>query len=188
MSNVTALSDTLPSSVPKLESSGTNWAIFKIRFKDTVSAKGFWGHYDGTTVKPVVTLAPPVSSTVAAAAAAAGITLEDQLLLVAQWEKNERSSISLLTQKIPDSTLMKVYSKPTVRERWLAIEQEYTQKGAYAQTELRSRFLEMKSRSGDNIRDWLDGLRTKREELASVGVDITEKDYRSTILKSLPPV
>jgi hypothetical protein len=32
----------------------------------------------------------------------------------------------------------------------------------------------------------LDNLRVKREELASVGVDIDEKDYRSTIISSLP--
>jgi hypothetical protein len=29
-------------------------------------------------------------------------------------------------------------------------------------------------------------LRSKREELASVGVDIDEKDYRSTVISSLP--
>ena len=32
----------------------------------------------------------------------------------------------------------------------------------------------------------MDGLHAKREELASVGVDIDEKDYRSTIISSLP--
>jgi len=183
MSSVTALSDSLPSSVPKLDSSGTNWAIFKYRFKDSVDAKGFWGHFDGSSVKPLLTATRPAT----AAAAAADTTYDDQRILIRQWEKNERSSISLLTQKIPDSTLMKVYSKPTVRERWLAIGREYTQKGAYAQTELRSRFLEMKCRTGDNVRDWLDNLRTKREELTSVGVEISEKDYRSTIIGSLTP-
>ncbi|KAJ8586924.1 hypothetical protein M405DRAFT_713301, partial [Rhizopogon salebrosus TDB-379] len=40
--------------------------------------------------------------------------------------------------------------------------------------------------NGGDIRQFLDGLRTKREELASVGVSIDEKDYRSTIIKSLP--
>jgi hypothetical protein len=34
--------------------------------------------------------------------------------------------------------------------------------------------------------NFLDALRVKREELASVGVDIEETDYRSTILSSLP--
>ncbi|KAF8797732.1 hypothetical protein BYT27DRAFT_7024607, partial [Phlegmacium glaucopus] len=48
----TSLSDTLPSSVPKLEMTGTNWAIFEICFRDAVEAKGFWGHFNGQTKWP----------------------------------------------------------------------------------------------------------------------------------------
>ena len=50
MSGITtaALSDALPSTVPKLDASGSNWAIFVFRFEDAVEAKGFWGHFDGT--------------------------------------------------------------------------------------------------------------------------------------------
>lgn len=41
----------------------------------------------------------------------------------------------MLTHKIPDSTLMLVHAKTTVQESWEAIVKEYTDKGAYAQTE-----------------------------------------------------
>ena len=37
----TSLSDSLPSSIPKLDASGLNWAIFSVHFKDTIQAKGF---------------------------------------------------------------------------------------------------------------------------------------------------
>ena len=63
---------------------------------------------------------------------------------------------------------------------------EYTEKGAYTQTDLCGRFLESKCPDKGNVREFLDNLRVKREELASVGVDIDEKDYRSTIISSLP--
>ena len=76
--------------------------------------------------------------------------------------------------------------RSTVKERWDAIVTEYTEKGAYAQTDLRARFLESKCPDKGNVREFLDGLRVKREELASVGVDIDEKDYRLTIIASLP--
>ena len=52
MSSVTALADSLPSSVPKLDSSGLNWAIFSLHFQDAVEAKGYWGHFDGSTPCP----------------------------------------------------------------------------------------------------------------------------------------
>ena len=37
-----------------------------------------------------------------------------------------------------------------------------------------------------DVRQFLDDLHMKRDELAAVGVQIEEKDYRSTIIQSLP--
>ena len=88
-----ALANALLSSVPKLEATGLNWAIFLIRFRDAVEAKGFWGHFDGSTPVPPVSVPPTARETTA----------------MTQWEKDERSAKSLLTQKLPDSTLMKVH-------------------------------------------------------------------------------
>jgi hypothetical protein len=50
----TSLSDALPSSVPKLDASGSNWAIFVFHFEDAVKAKGVWGHFDGKVIAPSV--------------------------------------------------------------------------------------------------------------------------------------
>jgi hypothetical protein len=69
---------------------------------------------------------------------------------------------------------------------WAEIVREYTEKGAYAQTDLRTKFLESKCTTGGDVHQFLDELRTKRDELAAVGVNIGEKDYRFTIIQSLP--
>ena len=177
----TSLSDSLPSSIPKLDSTGLNWAIFALRFQDAVEAKGFWGHFDGTTPRPVA-----VAISVTATDGTVTTSTAVDTAAVDQWDKDERSAKSLLTQKIPDSTLMRIHAKQSVKDRWSAIVIEYTEKGAYAQTDLRARFLESKCPDKGNVREFLDNLRVKREELASVGVDIDEKDYRSTIISSLP--
>jgi hypothetical protein len=52
-SATTLLSDLLPSSIPKLDSTGLKWAIFSVCFQDAVKVKGFWGHFDGTSSQPV---------------------------------------------------------------------------------------------------------------------------------------
>src|SRR6266571_5016771 len=109
----TSLSDTLPSSVPKLDATGVNWAIFSVRFQDAMEAKNFWGHFDGTST--CLALSNP--------------SMVDEIAAKNQWEKDKRSAKSLLTQKIPDSTLMRVHSKTMVRKRWVAIVMEYTDKG-----------------------------------------------------------
>ena len=103
-----------------------------------------------------------------------------------QWEKDERSAKTLLTQRLPDSTVMEVHSKKTVKERWEAVVKEYTVKGAYAQTEMRAKFLTSRCPEKGSARDFLRGLRLKKEELAQVGVTISDDDYLSTIISSLP--
>jgi len=103
-----------------------------------------------------------------------------------QWEKDKRLAKSLLTQKLPDSMLMKVHMKPTVQERWEAVVKEYTKKGAYAQTDMCAKFLASRCPEKGNVRDFLDQLRTKKEELVQVGVVISDSDYLSTIISSLP--
>ncbi|KAF8799458.1 hypothetical protein BYT27DRAFT_7027398, partial [Phlegmacium glaucopus] len=73
----TSLSDSLPSSIPKLDATGLNWAIFLVHFQDAVEAKGFWGHFDGMTPRPVT-----ISVT-----AADGTITSTNITAVDQWDK-----------------------------------------------------------------------------------------------------
>jgi hypothetical protein len=130
------------------------------RFEDAVDAKGFWGHFDGTSALPTLSTPPT----------------EQQLANKLQWEKDERSARSLLTQKLPDSTVVLIHSKTSVKERWEAVVREYTLKSEYARTELRAKFLGMRCMDKGGVREFLEGLRLKKEELSQAGVDIDEKD------------
>jgi gag-polypeptide of LTR copia-type len=64
---------------------------------------------------------------------------------------------------------------------------EYTQKGAFAQAELHSRFMDSKCPDKGNVCEFLDELCVEKEKLATYGVVIEDKDYHSTIITSLPP-
>ncbi|KIM46606.1 hypothetical protein M413DRAFT_82539 [Hebeloma cylindrosporum] len=116
----TSLADSLPSSIPKLDATGLNWAIFSVRFQDAVEAKGFWGHFDGSEPRPGPSPAPegaPAPAVGAAATPAPAVVVSDDILAAQlQWDKNEKSAKSLLTQKIPDSTLLRVHLKATVKQ------------------------------------------------------------------------
>ena len=99
MSTVTtsSLSDTLPLTVPKLAAEGDNWAIFYVRFMDAVEAKGFWGHFDGTSPAPVTTSASSDAENAAKI----------------QWEKDECSTKTLLTQRLPVMCFVRSMHKQT---------------------------------------------------------------------------
>jgi hypothetical protein len=138
-----SLSDSLPSTVPRLDASGNNWAIFVFRFQDAVEAKGFWGHFDGSSPCPVpnVTGAPTTAETAA----------------VLQWEKDERSAKSLLTQKLPDSMVVLVHGKTSVKERWEVVVQEFSKKSAYAQADMRAKFMNARcpEKSNPTVTCWV---------------------------------
>ena len=137
---------------------------------DAIEAKGFWGHFNRTTPKPALSSDPT----------------DKELKAKHQWEKDERSAKTLLTQKLPNSTVMEIHSKKTVMERWEAVVKEYTQKGVYMKMELRAKFLMSRCPEKGNTKDFLRGLRLKKEELVQVRVMISDKDYLSTIILSLP--
>jgi hypothetical protein len=81
---------------------------------------------------------------------------------------------------------MRIHMKVTVRERWEAVVKEYTEKGAYAQMDMCAKFLASRCPKKGNVREFLDKLQTRKEELAQVGVEIDDKDYLLTIISSLP--
>jgi hypothetical protein len=94
MSTVTAtsLSDTLPTTVPRLDPSGNNWTVFLFRYQDAVNVKGYWGHFDGTTPAPAFTDADTVKA--------------ENVAAKIQWEKDKRAVKTLLTQKLPGLTML----------------------------------------------------------------------------------
>lgn len=164
----TVLNDVLPSNVPSLHPNGDNFTIFSLRFLTAVDAKGYSDHFDGTELRP---LAP--------------ITQSQTDELVA-WDKAERNSKALLLQKVPDSVAIIISKMSTVSAMWKHIEETFTTKGAYAQTNLRAEFLQSKCPAGGNVREFLENLTVRRETLTTLGVTISEDDFRSTIITSLP--
>lgn len=98
----------------------------------------------------------------------------------------KRSAKALLTHRIPDSTLIRIHNKALLKERWDLIVTEFTEKGAFDQADLRARFMQSRCSEKGNVREFLDTLRVKKEELSTYEVVIDDKDYRSTIISSLP--
>jgi len=83
MSTVTTslLSDTLPSTVLKLKAKGKNWGIFYVRSMDAVKVKGFWGHFDGSSLEPTLSAKPT----------------EEETKAKNQWAKDKHLAKTLLT-------------------------------------------------------------------------------------------
>ena len=72
--------------------------------------------------------------------------------LAAEWDKDERMVKYMLTQRLPDSTVICIQKLTTVAEQWDAIVKEYTEKGKLAQTNMRWEFMELRCGASADIR------------------------------------
>ncbi len=161
--------DSLPSNVPTLSAKGENWNIFQLRFTAAVQAKNRWSFFDGSNPRP--TLTSPSTALVSE---------------LASWDRGEAVARHLLLSRIPDSLAIKVQRKGTVAEAWAYIVDDQTVKTAYAQTNMRQDFLDMKCGKQQKVAEFLDQMSVRIEELATLGVDIDKQDYMQTILKGIP--
>ncbi|KAJ7702926.1 hypothetical protein B0H16DRAFT_1347283, partial [Mycena metata] len=148
------------SRVPVLQSDGANWLIFSTRFKLFVKSKARWGHFDGTTPKPV----PP--------AAQAEID---------EWEKHEDEAHNFLAQKLEDNTLLQANEKATVADMWEWISDEYTALSSHVIAAMQADFDNCNCGENGNVRAHLDQLTLKHRKLVAVGVILTDSQYATRI-------
>jgi hypothetical protein len=74
----------------------------------------------------------------------------------------------------------------SAKERWDKVKAEFSVKSQYAEADMLTSFSEMRCPRGGDVRSFLGSMHVKREELAAVGMKMSDKEYRSAIIKSLP--
>ena len=77
---------------------------------------------------------------------------------LAKWEKDNALTLDLITQQIPDSTVIHTVN---LSSAWTEIVREYTKKRTMAQMDLCTEFLESKCPIGEDVCMWLDLLCVK---------------------------
>jgi len=131
-----------------------------------------WGYFSGT--KPCPVPADPANVTTTEAAS------------IEEWEYQDSVASFLLSQRLPDTTAMRLANCSTTMERWALVSSDYQAKSAFAQADLHQAFLDMRCTKGVDVREFLSNLCYKKEELAAAGITITDKEYERTILKGIP--
>src|SRR6267142_34399 len=100
----------VPLNVPHLLPDGANWPIFSTHFHKVMQATHQWGHFDGTTPHPVLKDARPM--------------VEEEEEMEA-WDHEDIVARYLLSQRLLDSTLLRLSACPTARARWEHLAAKY---------------------------------------------------------------
>jgi hypothetical protein len=143
-----------------------------MRFSNVMKVTRRWGYFTGTKPYPNPADLSQVTT--------------DKAQAIELWEYEDAVTSYLLSQRLPDTTEMRLANCSTTKEWWTTVSQDYQAKSAYAQADLQQAFLEMRCAKGADVREFLTSLCYKREELAAAGVLITDEDYKRTILRGIP--
>ena len=162
----------LLAAIPHLDPTGSNWAIFSRHFGDTMKVMRRWQYFTGTYPRPVP--------------ADLNHLTKDETDAMIQWDYDDAISSFFLSQKLPDTTEIRLVNCISTKEQWDTVTKEYQAKSPFAQGDLCQAFLDMRCTKGGDVREFLTSLGCKREELAAAGVRITEEEYKQMILRGIP--
>ena len=165
------MSDPYTNSIPCLKPNGSNWVIFSMHFQEAMEANLKWSHFDGSATCPVPKDAKNPT--------------DDKKKSRLAWDQDEVMACYLLSQRLPDLTAICLKGLTSAKECWDKVKAEFSVKSQYAEPDMLTSFLEMHCPHGGNVRSFLRLMHVKCEELAAVGVTMSDKEYQSAIIKSL---
>jgi hypothetical protein len=131
-----------------------------------------WGHFNGSITCPIP--------------ANVDKPTDDKKTAMADWDRSESVMLYMLSQRLPDSTAVRLQSITTVADCWAKVTGEFSVKSQYTKIDLLSTFSKMRCSTISEVWTFLGQMRMKREELAAIGISMTPKDYQTAILKAIP--
>ena len=103
-----------------------------------------------------------------------------------EWKQGEAITKQQIASSILDSLFMKIHSKPTAYEIWKDLEGHFQNRSRMVSVDLRRRLQDQCCpEKGDMIAHFVT-LRTMQEDLAAMGQPLSENDFYTIILGSLP--
>lgn len=113
----------------------------------------------------------------------------DADLLEAQkaWDRNDAVAKSLLAQRIPDSTLVRVVQLATAAEWWAIVKSEYEVKWKREQARIKAMFLmQTPAAKVYSVQSKLESLKEQREILKGYAIHISDVEFCEMISRAFP--
>src|ERR1700678_4098222 len=170
--------------ISKLEADESNWVIFKDRFMFAAAAASLIDHIDGTGTVP----SPPVTRTTDSGALTEiqQGALDEYAAELLRWQSGEAIVRQAIASTISDSLFLEVRKRESAKEMWDAVRDQREKKSWMVTVDLRRKLQAEKCPESGDIRAHLVKLQIMREDLASMGGSISDEDFTSMILGSIP--
>ena len=102
------------------------------------------------------------------------------------WKKNNKKALAIMCQGINDSELTNIRKCKSAAEAWKALDKIYETKGLARKLYLRKRFYNFEMVETDSMQQNINILTDLADQLAGVGIEVTDEDMAMQLLNSLP--
>jgi hypothetical protein len=167
----------------RLPADGKGFVVWKERLEFSIWARGLYGHLDGTVTKPQEPTRPAEGATATAEQVSA---VERYTKDLNQYLQEQAIVFQQIASTIPDLLYLKIKGKVTVKEAWDTLKADFEKRSWMIIIDLQKRLQDVRCAENGNIRTHFDNIRTMREELASLGMTLSEPDFSAIVLGSLP--
>jgi hypothetical protein len=193
--------------LPKCNENGTNYIMYRDRFKFAAAAAGLEDHLDLLKMQPSMPVPPqPAQAPVEAAAddnqdgeatqpapqltdeqrREYGNALRGYAKAMDDWKSGEAIVKQGIAQSIPDSLFLKVKDEETAAKMWAKVRDEFEKKSRMMVVDLRRKMQEERCAEGQDVKEHLTKLQKYREDLTAMGARPSDEDFIAIIMGSLP--
>ena len=168
----------------KLEANRTNWVIFKDHFLFAAAAASLIQHIDGTEAPPTSPVTPVSGSDPSTADQKEALDNYTGKLL--RWWADEAIIRQAIASMISDSLFLEVRKKESAKEMLEAVKEQREKKSRMVTVDMWCKLQAEKCPESGDIRAHLHKLQAMREDLVLMGGSISDEDFTSIILGSIP--
>jgi len=157
--------------LPKLDADGSNWITYRDRMQWIVKMRGLGDHLMHATISPDYTKAGDVGG----------------LKPAQRWTAGEIAVSQLFGMTIPDSVFHQIKSADNVRDIWDKLKALFEGKSRVWMIDVGRKFQNTRCGEDDDVHVHFEKLADLKERLAALGRTVSDDEYVSVLIGSLPP-
>jgi transposase InsO family protein len=157
-------------SITKLAGDGSNWVTYRDRMTWAIDSRGWQDHLLHDSITPAYQTAGVIGG----------------LDPAVRWQLDEATVKQLIAASVPDTAFNQIKTQTNAKDVWSELRKLFEARTKVLLMELGRKIHSIRCEEDENICLHFDRLADLRQQLASMGKSITDEEYASILLGSLP--
>ena len=155
----------------KLTHDGSNWVNYRDKLRITLNMRGLTDHITSEQITQAYTAAGIIN----------GVGPNDR------WAADQATVRFIIMNTIPEAIFSRIKNLPHAKGYWDSLHTLFQDRSQNLIMDLMTKLQESRCEEGGNLRTHFDSLIDLREQLAVMGRTITDQEFATILMRSVPP-